>query len=198
MVAAILIVLGILICIAYPAVGIVIVGAIVVLYVVIKENNKKTSEKNRNLENEVLRNFKVDITKIVGDYTFLISKDHQKLAIKYHNVNRVEKPIIVDIDNLTECEVLKNGVTVSKGALDRALVGGIIGGGAGAIVGANTAKQVNILEKVEIKLVTKDIYNPIIRISVFNKNETLVKGNIIHQCDELITILKMIINENIK
>lgn len=198
MIAAILILVSIIACIAYPALGISVVVIIIVACVAVSKSNEKTREKNRNLESEVLKDFKTDISKIVGDYTFLISKDHQKLAIKYNSANRVERPIIVNVDNLSECEVLQNGSTVSKGALDRALVGGIIGGGAGAIVGANTAKQVNVLDNVEIKLFTKNIHNPIIRIVVFNKNQPSANGNVIHQCDELITILKMIINEDKK
>ena len=185
-------------CFAYPVLGISIGIILGITCAIVTSNNKKRREKNKVLEKKVLKDFKADISKIVGDYTFLISKDHKQLGIKYNNLHRVEKPILVDIDNLSECEVVRDGSVVSKGALDRALVGGVIAGGAGAIVGANTAKQVNVLDKVEIKLFTKDIHNPIIRIDVFNKNQTPKKGNVINECDELIAILKMIINEDNK
>lgn len=161
----------------------------------IREENK---EKNKAISDEVLKDFEVDIVKAIGDYEFLISKDHRELSIRYRNVDKVETPRVVQISNLAECEILKNGVTVSQNVLGRTVVGGILGGGAGAIVGGNTAKQSSVIERVDIKFKTKDIYNPLIKICLFKNSQVKEYDDIIYKCEELVEIINLLIEENNK
>lgn len=70
------------------------------------------------------------------------------------------------------CEVIEDGETTYRksGTLGRAVVGGIIAGGAGAIIGGVTAKghESKEVKTVDFKLLLRDTNNPSFRIRFFD------------------------------
>lgn len=197
-VIAILITILVMVGIVNPGVGIIIalvVGGII--YAVIK-NGRETARTNENMRSEVLKGFDVEITKDIYQHSFMISKDRKRLAVLYNGAEKIEHPKILDIDKLKECQVLQDGSTIIKNAIGRAVVGGVIAGGTGAIIGTNSGKQINQVESIELRFLTKDLHNPIIRIPIYQRNEFL-EVNIkflIESCEELIATLNMLINED--
>lgn len=63
---------------------------------------------------------------------------HKKVAVgmTYPNVNVT----FLDFEQIIDCKITENSNIISGGGLGRAVAGGVIAGGVGAIVGANTKK----------------------------------------------------------
>lgn len=146
------------------------------------------------MDNKALNVFKPSIIKDIADYSFLISEEENKLAIRYNGHRFHMKPVILDIDNISNLEISKNNQVIQSGAIGRSVVGGIIAGGFGAIVGANTAKQKEQVESIGIKFVTKDVCNPIIRLELYGVIEKIKyePNTIYRQLEELIAILEIV------
>lgn len=71
---------------------------------------------------------------------------------------------IIPFQNLIECEIIEDNETVLSGGIGRAIAGGIIAGGTGAIVGAVTRKSKNIVKSLSIRIGTSDINDALIMI----------------------------------
>lgn len=63
-----------------------------------------------------------------------------------------------------------------KGGVGRAIVGGALAGGAGAIVGANTRASKNMIYNLQIRIITSNINNSLYTINIIN-NSTGVDVN---------------------
>lgn len=76
--------------------------------------------------------------------------------------------IILSFDELISYEVIENGDIVSKGGVGRALVGGALFGGVGAIVGGITGEKrsKSVTNELRVKLVTKSPLYPEIYINI--------------------------------
>ena len=62
---------------------------------------------------------------------------------------------IIKYRELLNCEILENNSTVMTGGVGRAVVGGMIAGGVGAIVGANTRKS-KVINSLTIRIITSN------------------------------------------
>jgi hypothetical protein len=69
---------------------------------------------------------------------------------------------------LLDYELLKDGSTITKGGLGKALVGGAVFGVAGAIVGATSKKTKQVCEKLQIKITTTNSDNPLLFINLIS------------------------------
>ena len=80
-------------------------------------------------------------------------------------------------DQLVDFEVLEDGTSVASGGLGRAVVGGVLFGGVGAVVGGVTGrkKSKEICKQLKIKLTVKDYFEPAFYINVIS-TETKKKG----------------------
>lgn len=163
-------------------------------------NISKNKEVNNN-NNLILENFNPSIIRSVGDYSFLISEAERKIAIRYDGVYRSEAPIQLDIDNISNLEIAQDNKTIISGGIGRAIAGGIIAGGVGAIVGANTAKQEKEVDSIEIKVATNDLNNPLVKLCLYGKEEKIRRRafkekyspDVIYKhLEELIVILNII------
>lgn len=72
-------------------------------------------------------------------------------------------PRIVNYSDILDFELVEDGETViTKGGLGKAVVGGMLFGGVGAIVGSNTSKRKSktSISILKIKIVVRDMSNP--------------------------------------
>ncbi|MEN2467987.1 SHOCT domain-containing protein [Ornithinibacillus sp. JPR2-1] len=108
--------------------------------------HKRTHEVSKYLE-------VFNATKYIGK--FIEFDDDNKLIM----ISPKKKPRIYRYKDISSFELLENGESVTKGGLGRALVGGALFGGAGAVVGGVTAKRKNkeIVDSLRIKISLKDI-----------------------------------------
>lgn len=87
-----------------------------------------------------------------------------------------------DLTLLRDYEIIRDGVTIFKKSnpIGRAVVGGLLFGGVGAIVGASTSnrKGTDQVKAASLKLFTNNIDNPSITVKIFDttfKQETKKK-----------------------
>ncbi|MGL4849196.1 MAG: SHOCT domain-containing protein [Clostridium sp.] len=83
-----------------------------------------------------------------------------------------EGPTFLKYEEISSFELLEDGSSISSGGVGRAVVGGALFGGAGAIVGGVTGKKktTNISSSMEIKITTRDINNPVKIVKIFKKD----------------------------
>lgn len=63
-------------------------------------------------------------------------------------------------DQIVDYELLENGQSIASGGVGRAIVGGALFGGVGAIVGASTRSYQGVCEELRIKITVKEYEKP--------------------------------------
>lgn len=114
------------------------------------------------------------------------------------NINQIK---IYNFSDVQSFELLEDGETISKGGLGRAVVGGALFGGVGAVVGGVTgAKKTNsICSKLQIKITVKDISCPVVYINLINspiRKDTTVYKTVYNNAQEIMSILQLMADEN--
>jgi hypothetical protein len=177
----------------YLYVVIIIVGAI---FMVFYENSKEKEQqekvdniddilddymKENNISNENVFYFSEN-KKFLGEnyniYT-TISIDIKQKKIYIFEYNDYDdyrdkkdilfSPRIIKFEDIIECELVEDNATIQKGGIGRAVVGGAIAGGVGAVVGATTRKSKNIVSKLEVHIICNNIASPMEVISVISQ-----------------------------
>lgn len=99
-----------------------------------------------------------------------INVDVNKLCVADIKSNKI---IEYDLSALRDYEILKDGVTIIKksNVVGRAVIGGLLFGGLGAIAGAASSKSTAIdkTKAADLKIYTNDIEHPSILIKIFDK-----------------------------
>ena len=113
------------------------------------------------------RNFNIS-QKVKYGNKFQVDVDtlHKKVAVgmTYPNVNVT----FLDFEQIIDCKITENSNIISGGGLGRAVAGGVIAGGVGAIVGANTKKSSTMLNNFSIDIITNDINNSVVRLKMID------------------------------
>lgn len=91
------------------------------------------------------------------------------LSPKTHRFYKPQHYTWFSYDQLIDFELLENGATVASGGLGRALVGGLLFGGVGAIVGGVTGTKKNICEELKIKLTVTGYSRPAFYITIIDE-----------------------------
>ncbi len=94
----------------------------------------------------------------------------------------IDKSYVFLYNNIVDFELLEDGASVSKGGLGRAVVGGALFGGVGAIVGATTGKKSNsVCTNLQIKVTTNSSDRPLFYITLINNTSGIKKNGFIYQ-----------------
>ena len=122
------------------------------------------------------------------------------LKVDDNNKMFMTNDLLFNYDNLVSYELIEDGSSLTKSGLGQAVVGGVLFGGAGAVVGAITGqKQKETCNSLKILITLKDtncttVYIPFITVSV-KKN-----GNVYQSAKGLaqncVNLLTMIVSEN--
>lgn len=153
--------------------------------------NIKTSEE---MEKEVSE---FQITKQVGDY-FYLDQNQNKFAIPIlTEITRTVKGMnIYNCEDIIDFELIEDGDSISKGGVGRALIGGALFGGVGAIVGGSTGhKQKKTCTKLQIKITMNSIDKPTVYIDLVNtelKRNTMLFRMAETQAQEIMSLLNVI------
>lgn len=136
-------------------------------------------------------------TKKIGTF-FAIDENKKQFSISNgaFSLNR-----IYNFSDVQSFELLEDGETISKGGLGRAVVGGALFGGVGAVVGGVTGgkKTKSICSKLQIKITVKDINNPIVYINLISsdtKKDSFVYKTLYNSAQEIMSILQLMTDEN--
>ena len=120
------------------------------------------SQKQINREIANFEKLDFNITKKISNL-LLLDEERRKICIpKKFSKNKIDASDILNYDDIQSYELLEDGNSVSKGGVGRAIVGGLAFGGVGAIVGGVTGhKNKATCSRLQIKITTKDINNPV-------------------------------------
>lgn len=109
-----------------------------------------------------------------------VDTEHKRIAILFPMYTQLE---IIKFSEIIRCETIQDNSTILSGGVGRAIVGGILVGGVGAVVGANTRKSKDVVYDLKINITTNNINNPLITIQLIN-SQTERSSLIYHKCIE--------------
>ncbi len=114
----------------------------------------------------------------------------------------IENCKVYEYSQIVAFEVLEDGTSISSGGITRAIVGGLVAGGVGAIVGASTRSFNAACSSLEVKLAIKGENEPIGEIIFLTLINTQIQRNssqyreIVAGKDKLVAKFKTIVESN--
>lgn len=157
-----IIIIFILLCCCFGGWGIVIgIGMIaLVLFSTAKQESARNDlmYSNRaeivNASSADFRSTKSIANSSASDYAIYIDEVNRKIMF----TNFITKARqLYRFNEIIECSILEDGAAVQTGGVGRAVAGGIIAGGVGAVVGASTRKTTPTIYSLSIRIVTTNI-----------------------------------------
>ena len=154
--------------------GPIIIGVIIlaIIMIVAIQSAKKEAENKNSLQGQLKQDkFKVDktydIISLGINKQVLFDLDSKKIAI----LDAVAKTVnYVKFSSIIDCEIIEDNTTIMKGGIGRAIVGGVLAGGVGAIVGTGTRGSSDVVKNLAIRIITNDISNSLVMITLINSD----------------------------
>ncbi len=148
---------------------IVLIIIFIIAFIGMNKDEEKAKENEYSIEDYLKsKNFKTSQMKIYNQYNNRIQLrtdlEHKQIAICY--IFPVEKTDFIKFTDIIECEIIEDSNTIMKGGVGRAVVGGVLAGGIGAVVGANTRASQNVTNSLQIRIVTKNINRSLYTINI--------------------------------
>lgn len=126
-----------------------------------------------------------------------IDNANRTINFKFGITNRV-----IRFSDVLDYELIEDNSSVIKGGAGKALVGGLLFGGVGAIVGsAGKKKSNNIVEKMQLVVRVNDLENPTIIIPIIKsstKKSSIIYTSAFKSAQNAITSLDIITHENVQ
>ena len=153
-------------------------GVCLVLYLIldkkIKEDETKLTSSFEDLENfnadeihlSVIEGFSSDF--LLGKFVSAVAFDKSNMKICF--ANEVNEMKIYSFNDIMESEIIVDGFTLVKSSttstIGRAVVGGVLTGGVGAIIGGVTGKKSHneLVKYIDLKICINDSSNPFYKI----------------------------------
>jgi hypothetical protein len=161
--------------------------------------NKMVEEVNSALKN--IPNFRhTNVSYFIGGF-IAIDENSQQIAIKK---NYSANPIAYKYSDILSCEIINDNESIYKKSTIRtiggAIVGGILTGGAGAVVGglSGQSKKEEKYKKIQLKLVVRNTSNPSVLITFFDIKELEESNGIDNYSTHYGKELKIAINKTNK
>lgn len=135
-------------------------------------------------------------TKKIG--AFIEFDDNQQKWLVPSGIFRTKKKSTVyNYSDIVDFELLEDGQSISSGGLGRALVGGVLFGGAGAIVGGVTGKKSTkgICNSMKIKITINDMNNPVVYVDLISsatKKDSMIYRTFHNSAQECLSVLQLI------
>lgn len=151
--------------------GVVILGVAIVARITEnkknKEENDKLSENHLAMMNQ-LKKIGFEISKNYGYKHFeaLVDVNNKMIAFCDKEKNFLKKYVFSE---LLGCEIIEDNSTIASGGVGRAIVGGLVAGGVGAVVGATTRGTKNVVFEVKLRITSRDINDPLYVIELINE-----------------------------
>ena len=139
---------------------------------------------------------KLMLTKKVGSY-FGINEDTRQWVVGKGIFAPLEKGTVYQYEDIVDFELLEDGTSVVKGGLGRAVVGGFMFGGVGAVVGGITGgkrahqKCTNLC----IKITVSSMVSPVVYISLISTETAKDSGTYkkaYQDAQEILSLLQVI------
>ncbi len=186
-VGIIFIILGILFTIALPPLGIVVLIVGISMIMASRGFKKSSIEGGHSKEIEDF----VSTSEVPGYIKF---NDNTKQVLISPKFN----PKIINYSDILDFELIEDGETVvTKGGLGKAIVGGMLFGGVGAIVGSNTSKRKSktSISVLKIKIAVRDMNNPnsyINLITTSTQTDSFIYKNSYEVAQKIMSMLQIV------
>lgn len=137
-------------------------------------------------------------TKKIG--VFMEIDDNQmKWLIPDGFLGKKKNPKIYNFSDIVDFELLEDGESITKGGLGRAVAGGVLLGGVGAVVGGITGgkKSKSICNSLKIKITVNNISNPVVYIDFIKaptKKNSFTYKTVYNSAQECLSTLQLICN----
>lgn len=141
-----------------------------------------------------------NITKKIGNYLF-IDENNKKWTVPQGLFKKTVNPqLIHSYTDILNYELIEDGDIVSKGGIGRALVGGTLFGGVGAVVGGVTGRKNNeVCRLLQIKITLNNLNNPVEYITLiqgsFPKN-SFTYNTAFNMAQQIMSVLQIICDNN--
>lgn len=108
---------------------------------------------------------------------------------------------LLEYKDIVEYELLEDGESITKGGLGRAVVGGVLFGGVGAVVGGITGKKKSktVINSLKVKITINNISNPDVYINLVTsqlKANSILYKAAANEAQEIISTLAIISKSN--
>lgn len=168
------------------------------VFPILKKMNINEIKEKLNNTNEALSNFV--ITKKIGDYIYF-DEENKKWTIPQGMFKKaIDGNRIFSYTDILNYELIEDGNSISKGGVGRAIVGGVLFGGAGAIVGGSTGhKQKQTCTKLQIKITLNNVNHPIeyiTFISTETKKDSFIYTSSFNFAQQILSMLNIICQSN--
>jgi len=147
-------------------------------------------------ENDIENN-NFNTTKKIDNY---IEIDDINKKFRIPNTLKVA-PTIYSYNEILEYELLEDNETIISGGLGRAITGGLLFGGVGAVVGGVTGKKKSktVVESLKIKITLNNINSPVLYIKLINqpiKTDSSIYKSLYFRAQEILSCLSALQNNN--
>lgn len=138
-------------------------------------------------------------TKVIGGYIQFDEEKRQWLVPDGFG-GKVKNPKIYKFEDIVEYELLEDGDSVTKGGLGRAVAGGLLLGGVGAIVGGVTGKRKSksVINSLKVKITVNDFQNPAVYINLIQtatKSSSFIYKSCYQSAQQIMSTLALIQNQ---
>ncbi|MBW8350731.1 SHOCT domain-containing protein [Bacillus sp. IITD106] len=135
-------------------------------------------------------------TKKIGSFVEF-DDDKKQWLILSSFLGKRNKSTVYNYSDIIDFELLEDGESIASGGLGRALVGGALFGGAGAVVGAVTGKKKTkgVCSSLRLKITVNDMNNPAVYINFLETNtkkDGFVYKTMVQQAQECLSTFQLI------
>lgn len=140
-----------------------------------------------------------------------IDEENHKICLCYQDniIKSKYNTHIYDYSDILEIEIIENGNSISKmsksSVAGRAILGGILLGGVGAVIGGFTANKNNFesIKRIYLRLIVNNTTEPIFEIDFYNdidgegiKNNTNYYSSVMHHINHWYGLFRVIIKKD--
>ena len=143
-----------------------VVIAFFVAFVVFIIMSFQESKHRRERHVEILKDTEYNKSIFREDLDVALYFDEVKKQLRVENLLGREPRRDIPYSRLLDCEVLVDNTTVMKGGLGRAVVGGVVAGGIGALVGASTKRSTDKTNSMKVRIITTDVNDALVEVPI--------------------------------
>ena len=153
----------------------------------------------RNAEEHASQIASFKATKAVGNFIQFDDRNRKFAIPKTNLIGKIKDLAIYDYSDILDYELIEDGNSISKGGVGRAIVGGALFGGIGAIVGGSTGhKQKSTCSKLQVKITMNNMSYPTIYINfieVETKKDGLLYKQLYSSAQETMSLLDIVVQK---
>ncbi|WP_027398379.1 hypothetical protein [Anaerovorax odorimutans] len=179
----------------------IIIGCFFIVLVIAMNQASQNKEKINEATNEIKTWMEDNEFKVTSDLTFyngslgytIYIDESSKRMILLNTLNKMKN--VLEFENIIGMEIIEDGI--STNGIGRAVVGGALFGGVGAIVGSNTGKK--MVSNINAVIYTNCISNPQIGIILNRtkiKTDSIIYRNTMDFARKLDATVRAIISQN--